>query len=84
MFIINQGFSLKSPQFNFERDYFESVADLKAASENDFPDHFITNVAGVQYQLTKTNSVDATTGKWREYTAGSTPISTDEIDTLFK
>ena len=52
-FIINQNFDLKSPQFNFARDYFANVASLKAASENDFPDHFITNVEGVLYQLTK-------------------------------
>lgn len=67
MFIINQGFSLKSAQFNFERDYFEDLATLKAASEDWFPDNFITNVAGVLYQIKKSNSVDATTGKWRKY-----------------
>lgn len=71
MFTINQGFDLNSPQFNFKRDYFASVADLKAAPETNFPDHFITNVAGVLYQLTKSNSVDATTGKWRKVQLGS-------------
>jgi hypothetical protein len=70
-FIINQNFDLKSPQFNFARDYFANVASLKAASENDFPDHFITNVAGTLYQLTKSNSVDTTTGKWRKIKLGS-------------
>ena len=70
-FIINQNFALKSPQFNFARDYFANLADLKAASENDFPDHFITNVAGDLYQLTKSNSVDSTTGKWRKVKLGS-------------
>ena len=70
-FIINQNFALKSPQFNFARDYFANLADLKAASENDFPDHFITNVAGNLYQLTKSNSVDSTTGKWRKVKLGS-------------
>lgn len=64
-FIINQGFDLKSPQFNFERDYFNSVAELKAAKEDWFPDNFITNVDGTLYQLKKSNSVDNTTGKWR-------------------
>lgn len=64
-FIINQGFDLKSPQFNFERDYFNSVAELKAAKEDWFPDNFITNVNGTLYQLKKSNSVDNTTGKWR-------------------
>lgn len=71
MFTINQGFDLNSPQFNFKRDYFASVADLKAAAETNFPDHFITNVAGVLYQLTKSNSVDTTTGKWRKVQLGS-------------
>lgn len=71
MFTINQGFDLNSPQFNFKRDYFASVANLKAAPETSFPDHFITNVAGVLYQLTKSNSVDATTGKWRKVKLGS-------------
>lgn len=70
-FIINQNFDLKSPQFNFARDYFTDIANLKAASENDFPDHFITNVGGVLYQLTKSNSVDSTTGKWRKVKLGS-------------
>nr|DAQ92187.1 MAG TPA: receptor binding complex [Crassvirales sp.] len=70
-FIINQNFDLKSPQFNFARDYFADVASLKAASENDFPDHFITNVGGVLYQLTKSNAVDTTTGKWRKLKLGS-------------
>lgn len=71
MFTINQGFDLNSPQFNFKRDYFASVADLKAAPETSFPDYFITNVAGVLYQLTKSNSVDTTTGKWRKVKLGS-------------
>lgn len=71
MFNINQGFDLNSPQFNFKRDYFESVAALKAADLNGFPDHFITNVAGVLYQLTKSNSNDTTTGKWRKVELGS-------------
>lgn len=71
MFTINQGFDLNSPQFNFKRDYFASVADLKAAAETNFPDHFITNVAGTLYQLTKSNTVDTTTGKWRKVKLGS-------------
>ena len=75
MFTINQGFDLNSPQFNFKRDYFASVADLKAAPETSFPDHFITNVAGVLYQLTKSNSADATTGKWRKIELGSDVVT---------
>lgn len=76
-FIINQNFDLKSPQFNFARDYYKDIATLKAESEDNFPDHFITNVAGTLYQLTKSNSVDATTGKWRELKFG---LTSSEID----
>ena len=76
MFTINQGFDLNSPQFNFKRDYFATVAELKAADENGFPDHFITNVDGVLYQLTKSNTVDTTTGKWRKVSVGGA-IDTD-------
>lgn len=76
-FIINQNFDLKSPQFNFARDYYKDIATLKAESEDNFPDHFITNVAGTLYQLTKSNSVDATTGKWRELKFG---LTSTEID----
>lgn len=76
MFNINQGFSLKSAQFNFERDYFKDLAALKAADLSWFPDFFITNVAGILYQLNKSNSDDATTGKWRKFAQDSETVGT--------
>lgn len=77
-FIINQNFDLKSPQFNFARDYYENLNALKEACGNDwnsyssFPNHFITNVGGTLYQYTESNSKDATTGKWRKLEFGAT------------
>ena len=56
MTIIEQ-FDLKAAKFNFSRDYFESVELLNKAPITDFPDHFITNVAGTLYQLTKDTGV---------------------------
>ena len=56
MTIIDQ-FDLKAAKFNFSRDYFESVELLNNAPITNFPDHFITNVAGTLYQLTKANGV---------------------------
>lgn len=56
MTIIDQ-FDLKAAKFNFSRDYFESVELLNKAPITNFPDHFITNVAGTLYQLTKANGV---------------------------
>ena len=72
--IINQNFELKSPQFNFTRDYFESVELLNNAPKTSFPNHFITNVAGTLYQLTKTVSasgeIDETKGTWKKLEFG--------------
>ena len=56
MLNINQNFDLKAPVFNFDRDYFNSVEELKAYDTNNVPDHFVTNVAGMLYQFTN--------GKW--------------------
>lgn len=56
MTIIDQ-FDLKAAKFNFSRDYFDSVELLNKAPITNFPDHFITNVAGTLYQLTKANGV---------------------------
>ena len=77
-FIINQNFDLKSPQFNFARDYYADLAALKTAcggnwgNYSSFPDHFITNVGGTLYQYTSGNSVDTNTGKWRKLEFGVT------------
>lgn len=78
-FIINQNFDLKSPQFNFARDYFANIEALKAACGGDwakanyssFPNHFITSVGGALYQYTSSNGDDAVTGKWRKIKLGS-------------
>ena len=64
--IIGSQFDLKATQFNFSRDYFESIELLNKAPITDFPDHFITNVAGTLYQLTKANGVwDDTKNTWK-------------------
>lgn len=56
MLNINQNFDLKAPVFNFDRDYFNSVEELKAYDTSNVPDHFVTNVGGMLYQFTD--------GKW--------------------
>lgn len=64
--IIGSQFDLKATQFNFSRDYFESIELLNKAPITDFPDHFITNVAGTLYQLTKANGVwDDSKNTWK-------------------
>lgn len=73
--IIGSQFDLKATQFNFSRDYFESVELLNKAPITDFPNHFITNVAGTLYQLTKTEKksdgkIDETKGTWKKLEFG--------------
>lgn len=86
-FIINQNFDLKSPQFNFARDYYENLDALKAACGNNwnnyssFPNHFITNVGGTLYQYTESNSEVAETGKWRKLEFGATAGDIQALNT---
>lgn len=90
MTIIDQ-FDLKAAKFNFSRDYFESVDLLNKAPITNFPDHFITNVAGTLYQLTKANGVwdDSkktwTVSPWKKLEFGDkNALTTDSSDKLQK
>lgn len=90
MTIIDQ-FDLKAAKFNFSRDYFDSVELLNKAPITDFPDHFITNVAGTLYQLTKANGVwdDSkktwTVSPWKKLEFGDkNALTTDSSDKLQK
>ena len=89
--IIGSQFDLKATQFNFSRDYFESIELLNKAPITDFPDHFITNVAGTLYQLTKANGVwdDSkktwTVSPWKKLEFGDkNALTTDSSDKLQK
>lgn len=90
MTIIDQ-FDLKAAKFNFSRDYFESVDLLNKAPITNFPDHFITNVAGTLYQLTKANGVwddskkSWTVSPWKKLEFGDkNALTTDSSDKLQK
>lgn len=89
MTIIDQ-FDLKAAKFNFSRDYFESVELLNKAPKTDFPNHFITNVAGTLYQLIKTEKtpdgkIDETKGTWKKLEFGDkNALTTDSSDKLQK
>lgn len=89
MTIIDQ-FDLKAAKFNFSRDYFESEELLNNAPKASFPNHFITNVAGTLYQLTKTEKksdgkIDETKGTWKKLEFGDkNALTTDSSDKLQK
>lgn len=52
---------------NFERDQFDTLADMVAFSENYLPETFISTCVetGKAYLFNKSNSVDPVLGKWR-------------------
>lgn len=89
MTIIDQ-FDLKAAKFNFSRDYFESVELLNKAPKTNFPNHFITNVAGTLYQLIKTEKtpdgkIDETKGTWKKLEFGDkNALTTDDNNTISK
>lgn len=89
MTIIDQ-FDLKAAKFNFSRDYFESVELLNKAPKTDFPNHFITNVAGTLYQLIKTEKtpdgkIDETRGTWKKLEfSDKNALAADNNNTISK
>lgn len=89
MTIIDQ-FDLKAAKFNFSRDYFESVELLNKAPKTDFPNHFITNVAGTLYQLIKTEKtpdgkIDETKGTWKKLEfSDKNALTTDNDNNISK
>lgn len=89
MTIIDQ-FDLKAAKFNFSRDYFESVELLNKAPKTDFPNHFITNVAGTLYQLIKTEKtpdgkIDETKGTWKKLEfSDKNALTADNNNTISK
>lgn len=89
MTIIDQ-FDLKAAKFNFSRDYFESVELLNKAPKTNFPNHFITNVAGTLYQLIKTEKtpdgkIDETKGTWKKLEfSDKNALTTDNNNTISK
>jgi len=91
---VADNFSYKGGKPLDARIKYNTVADMKAVSESDLYDGCLAYVTATKknYQYDSTNSVDPTTGKWRElqtggggggsYTAGDgIVIDNDEIST---
>lgn len=71
-YIVSDNFNLQSKAPNFVRDQFATVAAMKAFPETALDDGHISYCTGdgKTYQYKSGNSVDATTGKWREFAGG--------------
>ena len=76
-------FELKTKAQNFERDSFDTLAEMKSYNENYLPDIFTATCkeTGLIYIFNRNNSLDASTGRWREL---DTSISAEEGNALVK
>ena len=72
----NQGFLLQSPVPTVIRDAVDTIVDLKNINDNYYPDNYIIlcNEDNTVYLYTKSNSIDATTGKCRKLVNPETPF----------
>ena len=70
---IGANFAYQGKQPNFERDRFITKAEMKAFAETSVDEGYLSYCAagGNMYQFKATNSVDATTGKWRVFKSGN-------------
>ena len=78
----NQGFLLQSPVPTVLRDAVDTIVDLKNINDNYYPDNYIVlcNEDNTVYLYTKSNSIDATTGKCRKLVHPETPFDAFPIE----
>lgn len=70
---VGDNFSYQGQKPNFDRDSFDTLAIMKAYPETSIDDGHISYCKenGKSYQYKSNNSVDGTTGKWREFETGA-------------
>lgn len=71
--LLGMGFNLKSPLPIDSRLNFKTISDMVSYPDGDLPEtYFCTNdETGMFYIYSKTNSIDATLGKWRALSSAS-------------
>lgn len=67
------GFAYNGPMYDFERQNFESIEQMRNADLSCYPQMYIATVTstGEVYLLNKSNDIDPDTGKWRLLTTTS-------------
>lgn len=75
----NMGYRGKKP--NFERDSFDTLAEMKAYPETDIDDGHLSYCKEDDniYKFNSTNEVDETTGKWRLFDKSITSDMVEKI-----
>lgn len=69
---IGDNFNYQGQKPNFERDSFDTLAAMKAYPETSIDDGHLSYCKedGKRYEFKTSNTVDETTGKWREFSSG--------------
>lgn len=77
--------SIKGKKQNVERDAFATIAEMAAFNENYLPDVFIAVCYedGKIYVFNRSNTVDATTGKWREFKCDANIATAISLGTVY-
>lgn len=72
MISVLDNFDLRAKKQNFQRDAFDTIADMVDFSENYLPDMFdsFCYEDGKKYRYNRSNTVDPVLGKWREIPSG--------------
>lgn len=70
--LIGDNFNYQANKPNFERDSFKTLSAMKAYPETSIDDGHISYCAETDkhYKFLSSNTVDSTTGKWREFESG--------------
>ena len=75
--LIGDNFNYQGQKPNFERDRFDTLAEMKAYPETSLDDGHLSYCVedDKHYVFNSSNTEDSTTGKWREFTSGISEIS---------
>lgn len=67
----------KGKRPNFERDQFDTLAEMKAYPEKFLDEGHLSfcKETGIRYEYKSTNEVDEDTGRWRQFVSGSGGIA---------
>ena len=80
---VNSNFLLQSKLFLDSRKSFDTLVDMASFLEGAIPEGFITYCVETDkyYKFNALNDVDATTGKWREFSSGGGDVIDDSLET---
>lgn len=83
---VADNFNIRTRKQNVERDSFVTLQKMREYPDSSLPNIFIATCeeTGKIYLYQRTNTFHEVTGKWREYTAGSSPDDVTDTWVIIK